>query len=52
MTRRVEKIYRVYIKKIKNLSRYIYENPELGRKEAKAAGAHTALLKKYGFQVE
>jgi len=52
MIKRVEEIYETYVEKIEELSRYIYENPELGRKEVKAAGAHTALLKKHGFLVE
>lgn len=37
---------------LKNLSDYIYDNPELGNKEFLAAGAHTRILKKYGFKVE
>ncbi|MDV3428073.1 MAG: M20 family metallopeptidase [Bacillota bacterium] len=37
---------------LKELSDYIYKNPELGNKEYLAAGAHTALLEKYGFKVE
>ena len=34
------------------LSKYIYENPELGNEEYKACAAHTELLKKHGFEVE
>lgn len=34
------------------LSDYLYENPELGNCEFKAAEAHAALLEKYGFAVE
>ena len=34
------------------LSRYIYDNPELGHEEYKASAAHAALLEKHGFQVQ
>ena len=34
------------------LSRYIYDNPELGYEEYKASAAHAALLEKHGFQVQ
>jgi len=34
------------------LSDYIFENPELGYEEFKSCGAHVALLKAYGFEVE
>lgn len=34
------------------LSKYIYDNPELGYEEYKSANAHVELLKKHGFQVE
>ena len=34
------------------LSKYIYDNPELGNEEFKAAAAHVALLKKHGFTVQ
>lgn len=37
---------------LKELNEYIYENPELGRKEFKASKAHKDILKKYGFEVE
>lgn len=37
---------------LKELNEYIYQNPELGRKEFKACEAHKNLLKKYGFEVE
>ena len=37
---------------LKELNKYIYKNPELGRKEFKACEAHKNLLKKYGFEVE
>ena len=36
---------------LKKLCEYIYQNPELGRKEFKACKAHKELLKKYGFKV-
>lgn len=35
-----------------DLSKYIYDNPELGYEEYKSCAAHVNLLKKYGFQVE
>ena len=31
------------------LSKYIYENPELGNEEYKACAAHAGLLRKHGF---
>lgn len=34
------------------LSRYIYDNPELGYEEFKSCAAHAALLRKHGFTVE
>lgn len=37
---------------IKELSDYIYKNPELGNREYLAARAHIAILEKYGFKVE
>jgi len=37
---------------LRQLSKYIYENPELGNKEYLAADAHIAILEKYGFKVE
>ena len=36
---------------LKELNEYIYNNPELGRKEFKACEAHKNILKKYGFKV-
>ena len=36
---------------LKELNEYIYNNPELGRKEFKASEAHKNILKKYGFKV-
>lgn len=37
---------------LKELSEYIFENPELGHEEFKAYKAHVELLKKHGFEVE
>lgn len=37
---------------LKDLSNYIYNNPELGFKEFKSSKAHIDLLKKHGFTVE
>ncbi|WP_202710569.1 M20 family metallopeptidase [Sporosalibacterium faouarense] len=37
---------------LKELSEYIYNNPELGYEEIKSSAAHIELLKKYGFNVE
>lgn len=37
---------------LKELSEYIFENPELGHEEFKAYKAHMELLKKHGFEVE
>ena len=36
---------------LKELARFIHDNPELGMKEYKACEAQTNLLKKYGFDV-
>lgn len=41
-----------YKSELKELNEYIYNNPELGLKEFKAANAHTRILKKYGFEVQ
>lgn len=46
------KKYNEIEKDLKELNEYIYQNPELGRKEYKASKAHKDLLKKYGFEVE
>lgn len=37
---------------LRQLSDYIYKNPELGNKEYLAAEAHAEILEKYGFKVE
>lgn len=39
-------------KEIFDLSKEIYENPELGYEEHKACFSHTKILKKYGFSVQ
>ena len=50
--KKIEKIYSKYIPELIELNNYIYENPELGRKEFKAAKSHIKLLQKYGFSVK
>lgn len=47
----LENKYNEIFEDLKNLSEYIYNNPELGRKEYKASKAHKELLRKYGFKV-
>jgi amidohydrolase len=37
---------------LRQLSNYIYKNPEPGNKEYLASEAHAAILEKYGFKVE
>ncbi len=39
-------------KELRELSDYIFENPELGHEEYKSAQAHVELLEKHGFSVE
>lgn len=47
----LSKKYDGIFKDLKELNEYIYNNPELGRKEFKACEAHKNILKKYGFKV-
>ena len=47
----LSKKYDEIFKDLKELNEYIYNNPELGRKEFKACEAHKNILKKYGFKV-
>lgn len=37
---------------LKDLSKYIYDNPEMGYEEYKSSKAHIDILKKHGFDVE
>lgn len=48
----VKENYKTISEDLKNLSEYIYNNPEIGRKEFKACEAHKNILKKYGFNVK
>ncbi len=52
MEKKVEKLYEKYAGDLQKLSKYIYENPELGRREVKAAKAHMELLKENGFDID
>lgn len=52
MLKKIEREYKKIEEKLLKLNTYIYENPELGRREVKAAGAHINLLKENGFTVE
>ena len=47
----LSKKYNEIFSDLKELNEYIYNNPELGRKEFKACEAHKNILKKYGFKV-
>lgn len=52
MEHRIKQITKEISEDLKELSGYIYENPELGYEEYKASKAHIELLSKYGFHVE
>ncbi len=52
MKKKIEMLYEEYAGDLHKLSKYIYENPELGRKEVKAAKAHVEILKGNGFHVD
>lgn len=52
MEKKIEGIYGKYEETLHRLNKYIYENPELGRQEEKAAKAHKKVLGDYGFHVE
>lgn len=47
----LEKIYEKNLPALKNLNQYLYENPELGNCEYKAAEAHKNLLSLLGFDI-
>lgn len=48
----IDKVVKDLEKELKNLSKYIYDNPELGYEEYKSSKAHIDILKKHGFDVE
>ncbi len=52
MLDRINEITNKIFEDLKELSEYIYHNPELGYEEFKSSKAHIDLLKKYGFCVE
>lgn len=52
MINEVKKIAEGLQEELKELSEYIFENPELGYEEFKACKGHVELLKKHGFEVE
>lgn len=52
MEKKVETLYEKYEGELHKLNTYIYENPELGREEIKAAKAHIGLLKGNGFDID
>ncbi|MCC5894374.1 MAG: M20 family metallopeptidase [Alkalibacterium sp.] len=49
---KVESIVNELRPELKELSEYIYANPELGHEEFLSSKAHVELLKKHGFEVE
>ncbi len=48
----IKEVAERYRLELRQLNRYIYDNPELGLAEHLSAQAHVDLLEKYGFQVE
>lgn len=44
--------YAEIFEELKDLNKYLFENPELGLKEFKARDKHCELLQKYGFFIE
>ena len=52
LTEKLSTLFDAHKEEFKELNEYLYNNPELGLKEVKACAAHTAILKKYGFEVE
>ncbi|MDO4595279.1 MAG: M20 family metallopeptidase [Tissierellia bacterium] len=48
----IEKVIGKYKNEMCELSKYIYDNPELGFKEEKSSKAHVNYLKKHGFEVK
>lgn len=49
---KVENMVSPLEKELKELARYIHENPEIGLEEHKACRAQVELLRKYGFEVK
>lgn len=52
MVNNIRKIIDELEKELRELSEYIYHNPEMGYKEYKSSKAHIDILKKYDFRVE
>ncbi len=52
MLDKINKLTEEISPELKELSEFIYHNPELGYEEYKSAKAHVELLKKHGFNVE
>ncbi|MDR1832553.1 MAG: M20 family metallopeptidase [Fusobacteriaceae bacterium] len=52
MKEKLTELFDAYLGDFQKLNEYLYENPELGNREFKAAAAHQGLLEKYGFTVE
>lgn len=48
---KLSNLFDSYSEEFKELNEYLYNNPELGLQEFKACAAHTAMLKKHGFEV-
>ncbi|MDO4690613.1 MAG: M20 family metallopeptidase [Fusobacterium sp.] len=48
---RLSELFEKYRNEFIELNEYLYKNPELGLQEFKACAAHTAILKKHGFNV-
>lgn len=51
MLNKIEKKYEEIFLELKNLNEYLYNNPEIGRKEIKSSKAHIKILKNNGFDV-
>lgn len=49
---RIFELYEPLHEEMAELSRYIYDNPELGNEEYKACAAHVKFLRSHGFTVE
>lgn len=52
MKNKVENLVEGLKKEFAELSKFIYDNPELGYEEFKSSKAHVDLLRKHGFRVE
>lgn len=51
MVEKLEKEYNEIFLELKTLNEYLYNNPEIGRKEFKSSKAHMEFLEKKGFKV-